>query len=59
LNSQRKNALTSLPMVTVSSPVAASRKPWETEYRPCIGWSGSKFMTIVSAPMERLRAKTS
>ena len=46
-------------MLTVSSPVAASRKSCETEYRPCMGWSGSKFMTIVSAPIDRLRAKTS
>jgi hypothetical protein len=46
-------------MVTVSWPVAASRKPWATEYRACMGWSGSNFITMVSGPMDRLRAKTS
>ena len=47
------------PIETTSAPTSGVRKSCETEYRACIGWSGSKFMTIVSAPIDRDRANTS
>jgi hypothetical protein len=59
LNSHRKNALTSLEMVTTSSPVRASRNSWSTAYRSCIGNSGRNRITIVSGPIDSERVNTS
>ncbi len=59
MNSQRKNAFTSREIVTTSQPISGERNSWSTWYRRCIGASGSKCMTIVSAPIESERENTS